>query len=242
MELIYFRDCPNVALARERLLRAFAKVRKTARWQEWVHNDPAAPDYTLAYGSPTILVNGLDVAGMELSDQEAATCRVYAHASPTSDGAPSVEDIAASLREVEATAPADTGWRGSFIGLPAVGAAALPKLTCPACWPAYSGLLSAMGVGFVDYTPYLLPLTAAFLLLALIALAWRAHRRRGYGPLFLGLSASITLLIGKFGYDSDSAVYTGIAVLVAASLWNVWPRARQAAASCAACNSTVLKS
>ena len=40
--------------------------------------------------------------------------------------------------------------------LPAIGAALLPKLTCPACWPAYAAVLSALGVSFVDYTPYLL--------------------------------------------------------------------------------------
>jgi len=231
VELIYFRDCPHVALARERLLRAFAKVRKTARWREWVQNDPAAPDYARGYGSPTILVNGRDVAGLEPASDAKPACRLYRSAALATEGAPSVDTIAAHLGQGR------TGWRGSFAALPAIAAVALPKLTCPACWPAYSGVLSAMGMGFVNYTPYLLPLTVAFLLLSLIALAWRAGRRRGYGPLFLGLLASIVLLTGKFAYDSDSAMYAGIALLVAASLWNAWPTCRREVASCPACDS-----
>ncbi len=113
--------------------------------------------------------------------------------------------------------------------LPAVGAALLPKLTCPVCWPAYAALLSALGVGFIDYTPYLLPLTLLFLIVTIAILAWRP--RRGYAPLALGLTASAMLLVGKFSFDSDTTVYTGVALLVAASVWNAWPQ--KAAIHCA---------
>ena len=239
VELIYFRECPNISLARERLLQAFATAGVTPQWQEWERNDPASPAHARAYGSPTILVSGRDVTGMEPSGDDAGACRVYAHAAGTFDGAPSVDAIAAVLREPHTGAPVRAGWRSSLASLPAIGAAALPKLTCPACWPAYSGLLSSMGVSFINYTPYLLPLTAAFLLLSLIALGWRAQRRRGYRPLLLGLAASVVLLVGKFTFDSDAAMYAGMAVLVAASLWNAWPRARQAAGNCPGCVSTI---
>ncbi len=106
--------------------------------------------------------------------------------------------------------------------LPAVGAALLPKLTCPACWPAYAALLSALGVGFIDYTPFLLPLTLVFLIVTLALLAWRP--RRGYAPLALGLLASAIVLIGNFFLDSDITTYAGVALLVGASTWNAWPR------------------
>ena len=89
------------------------------------------------------------------------------------------------------------------------------------CWPAYAAVLSALGVGFIDYTPYLLPLTLAFLGVTLAMLAWRP--RRGYAPLALGLAASAMVLVGKFLFDSDIAVYAGVALLVAASVWNAWP-------------------
>lgn len=119
--------------------------------------------------------------------------------------------------------------------LPTVGVALLPKLTCPACWPAYAGLLSSLGIGFVDYTPYLVPFTLVFLVISLSTMAFRAKSRHGYGPLLLGLFAGAVLMVGKFVYDSDSAMYTGLVILVAASLWNTWPKAR--VDDCPACAS-----
>lgn len=117
--------------------------------------------------------------------------------------------------------------------LPTVGVALLPKLTCPACWPAYAGLLSSLGIGFVDYTPYLVPFTLAFLAISLGTLVYRAKSRHGYGPLALGLVAGAVLMIGKFVYDSDAAMYIGLAILVVASLWNTWPKSQQP--NCPAC-------
>lgn len=242
VELIYFRECPNVPLARAHLLRAFAAVGINAHWREWERNDAGAPAHARAYGSPTILVNGKDVAGMEPSNDDVGSCRVYAQPSGTFDGAPAVDAIADALRASTADTPKQTGWRGAVATLPAIGAAALPKLTCPACWPAYSGLLSSMGLSFVNYTAYLLPLTALFLLVSLFALGWRARTRRGHGPLLLGIAASALILVGKFSFDSDAAMYAGIAVLVATSLWNAWPRARRAAGNCPACISTPTQS
>src|SRR2546427_12053208 len=54
--------------------------------------------------------------------------------------------------------------------VPGIVAALLPSLTCPLCWPAYAGVLSSLGVGFVGTTAYLLPLTATFLAIAVGAL------------------------------------------------------------------------
>jgi len=234
VELIYFSDCPNISLARDRLSQAFALSGLAPQWQEWERSDPAAPDHVRAWGSPTILVNGRDVTGMAPLSDDAGACRVYALPSGAFDGAPAVETIAAMLQTSDATATR-SGWRSSVASLPALGAAALPKLTCPACWPAYSGLMSSLGVGFLNYTPFLLPLSAAFLLISLAALGWRAKRRRGYGPLGLGMAASAVLLIGKFGYDSDAAMYTGIATLAVASAWNAWPRSRRVPGDCPSC-------
>lgn len=118
--------------------------------------------------------------------------------------------------------------------LPTIGVALLPKLTCPACWPAYAGLLSSLGIGFVDYTPYLVPFTMAFLAISLSTMIYKARSRHGYRPLLLGLVAGAVLMVGKFGYDSDIAMYIGLAILVIASLWNTWPR-KPATGNCAAC-------
>src|SRR6266478_1841151 len=73
----------------------------------------------------------------------------------------------------------------------------LPKLACPACWPAYAGLLTSVGLGFLISAVYLLPLTVAFLVLALGALAFRAKQRRGYSPLLLGIVTASGVLLGS---------------------------------------------
>lgn len=108
--------------------------------------------------------------------------------------------------------------------VPAIVVALLPTLSCPACWPAYAGLLSSFGIGFFNYTSYLLPTTSVFLAVAVAALIYRAKARRGYGPFVLGLLASIMILAGKFSYDSDTALYLGVGILIGASLWNTRPR------------------
>ena len=87
-------------------------------------------------------------------------CRVYVDESGAFQGVPSLEQITQAIRSAT---PTRSGWRRVLPVLPALGAALLPALGCPACWPAYAGLLSALGVGFVNYTPLLFPLTVVFL-------------------------------------------------------------------------------
>src|SRR5260370_27513328 len=49
-----------------------------------------------------------------------------------------------------------------LLAFPGIGVSLLPKLMCPACWPAYAAVLSSVGLGFLISTTYLLPLTALF--------------------------------------------------------------------------------
>lgn len=121
--------------------------------------------------------------------------------------------------------------------LPALGAALLPALTCPACWPAYAGLLGALGLGFVDYTPYLLPGTLGLVGLAVAALGYQGYKNRRYAPLGLGLVGAVVLSLGKFVLLSDAATYGGMALLVGASLWNASPYGRLTTAACTHCPS-----
>jgi mercuric ion transport protein len=124
-----------------------------------------------------------------------------------------------------------------MLALPSIGVSILPKLACPACWPAYAGLLSTVGLGFLISTVYLLPLTVASLVLALAALVFRANKRRGYGPFVLGFVAGGGVLLGKFALESILTVYSALGLLVIASLWNAWPLAGTLAdaATCPEC-------
>jgi len=81
-----------------------------------------------------------------------------------------------------------------------------------------------MGLAFLMKTTYLLPLTAALLIVAVGSLAFRARRRRGYGPFVLGLVPALLLLTGKFLFQSNPAMYVSAGLLFAASIWNAWPR------------------
>lgn len=119
-------------------------------------------------------------------------------------------------------------WKQSASALPGIGVSLLPKVVCPACWPAYAGVLSALGLGFIPLsTKYLLPLTAGFLIAAVAALGFRAHRRRGYTPMLLGVLASAAVLYGKFSLASNPVMYAGLAALIAASVWNTWPQQKR---------------
>jgi mercuric ion transport protein len=112
---------------------------------------------------------------------------------------------------------AGSGWRSSST-LGAIAVALLPK--CPACWSAYAGLSSLLGLSFVVEECYLLPLTCALLTVSLAALGLQARRQRRYGPWLLACSAAIATLVGKFALMHDGLMYAGIGSLLLASLWS----------------------
>jgi hypothetical protein len=153
---------------------------------------------------------------------------------------PPVPRIAAALRNGGASAPAGwvrtgPGWRRFLAALPGGGAALLPVGTCPACWPAYAGILGPLGLAFLLESSYLLPVTIGLLGLAVFSLAFRPTARRGYGPLVLGLASVCFILVFKFAYLFDQLVYAGLFGLVAASAWNAWPKSRSATGCCPKC-------
>src|SRR5690242_18526620 len=115
-------------------------------------------------------------------------------------------------------------WKRTTALLPGVGVALLPKLTCPMCWPAYAGLLTTLGLGLLMSERYLLAVTLAFLVVSVGALAYRSRVRRGLAPAFLGLTGAALVLTGKFRFESMTAVYAGLLLLIAASVWNSWPK------------------
>ena len=236
IELIYENTCPNIDAARQQIKLACNKLDIKPDWLEWEVSAADAPKHIHGYGSPTILVNGKDVSG-EMTAGDDYCCRVYAN-SPGNKGVPIVNDIMQAIQSANTTnsmQQTKSRWTINSAMLPAVGVALLPKLACPACWPAYAGLLSAIGLGFIDYTPYLLPLTVLFLTIALVALIVTARQKKNYKPLVLGIVASVILLTGKFYFDSDSAMYVGMAMLVIASLWNTWPITSKTDTSCSTC-------
>ncbi len=99
VELIYDKDCPNAAEARVQLMRAFSETGIPARWVEWDRGDPASPPYVRHYGSPTVLVDGKDVAGVGATG-DVSCCRLYSDTEGGFRGAPAAAMIAGALRNV----------------------------------------------------------------------------------------------------------------------------------------------
>jgi mercuric ion transport protein len=224
LDLIYEKDCPNAALARANLRKALEVIGWTQRWNEHVIGDARAPERVRGYGSPTILVDGTDVAGASHAGE--ASCRLYA-SRDGHVGAPAVAQIVAALRNRLTPGPRGPSlpkWCAAGCAVPAVGTALLPALGCPACWPAYAGLLSSLGLGFLADTRWLLAVTGAALLVSLGALAFRSSGRHGSGPFLVGLVAALVILVGKFLAGSNSLLYGGVVGLTAASVWNAWPK------------------
>ena len=125
-------------------------------------------------------------------------------------------------------------WKQHLFAAPGIAVSLLPSFTCPICASASIGILSAFGFGYLLSKAYLLPVTAVLLAIALAGLGFRAHKRRGYGPLMLGAMAAAAVLLGKFTWDLSVMTYAGVGLLVVGSFWNAWPR-RASEPACPAC-------
>lgn len=235
IELIYQSGCPNVRRTRQNLLEALAASGVPAHWTEWDSTDPGAPAYTRQFASPTILVNGRDVAA-NLSVASGEACRLYVGLPGSISGAPGVELIAAALAPRPPDKPNRPDWRRGLAVAPAAGLAFLRKLACPACWPAYAALVSSLGLSFLLSPAYLLGFSLVFLSLALGAIAVAGRRSRQYLPLCVGVAASAAILAGKFALESRVLLYAEVVGLMAAGLWSNWPPRGLAAGRCGRCN------
>jgi mercuric ion transport protein len=85
IQLLYFHGCPNVDAARATARSALAAEQLDTAIEEIDVEDAEAPEWARGWGSPTILIDGEDVAGEHPTTSSA--CRLYAA------GAPSVEAI-----------------------------------------------------------------------------------------------------------------------------------------------------
>ena len=103
IELVYDPGCPNVERARAVLATACREAQIPAVWTEWSSDDGDCPDYASNLGSPSILVNGEDVAPgphpwtpMDVGD--GPRCRVYRDGDAIV-AAPPLPRVAYAIRE-----------------------------------------------------------------------------------------------------------------------------------------------
>lgn len=87
--------------------------------------------------------------------------------------------------------------------------------------------LGSMGISVqIPYQPWLLPLLMGLLAVNLAALFLRAKSRNRFGPFFLCLLGGSTIVAGKFLIESSLVMATGVACILAGSLWSAALRPR----------------
>lgn len=111
--------------------------------------------------------------------------------------------------------------------LPGAVIAVLPSAHCPFCLGAYGALLSSVGLGVLIKENVLGPLIAAFLFLGVVAVAWSTRSHRHPGPLTATIAGSVAIAAGRLHWTIPILVYLGGAIVLAASLWNLWLKRRQ---------------
>lgn len=106
--------------------------------------------------------------------------------------------------------------------LPGAALALLPSATCPACIAAYAGVLSALGLGFLHDERVVAPLIGGFLVVGIASIAWATRSHQNLGPLGVTVVGSAGVVVSRLLWNVPAALYASIAVLIAASVWNLW--------------------
>ncbi len=107
VELVKDAGCPNVERARIAIRTALKTLGLAEKWQEWDRDSEETPQQLRMLGSPSVLVNGLDVGCIEgeAAHADANSCRIYLDESGFICGAPSSGMI---VREFERQKTATT--------------------------------------------------------------------------------------------------------------------------------------
>ncbi len=107
VELLWWEGCPSTQRAVAELRAALADVGldDVRVWTREITSDLDAHEAGFA-GSPTILVDGVDVVGVAPDEPAALNCRVYPRRDGTISPTPDPDDLRDALRRVAARAQA----------------------------------------------------------------------------------------------------------------------------------------
>lgn len=208
--LLSFKGCPNVDQARENLRAALRRLGWPTLWEEVDLESSGCLENWRGFPSPTVLVEGSDVATGLRSQAGTPACRF--------GGAPSVDLIAQKLSHRRSGR-----WLSTLAALPAAAIGLFPAAFCPACYPALAGLLSAVGLGTFASDAVLKPLTVILLFLAIAGLAHQSWRTKRWLPSALGVLGALGMYAGMYVAPNAPLKWSGIGVLVGSSLWNLIP-------------------
>lgn len=215
--LVYDADCPNLPAARLALREALEHEGLEPRWVEYDRAAPGTPAPLLRYGSPAILVDGVDVAG-DAVDATATSCRIYASERGLC-GVPPPETIAAAIAQrapLANTPQISKAGASGALGLAFVSA--LGWLCClPIAGGAFGVALAAIAATVGPWWPLLATLSLVFLVVTVVravrgtggsavhSCEMLNRRRRQW--LFLSAVGALTLLLLTLPWWSAELTY-----------------------------------
>lgn len=98
VELLYWDGCPSVAEARDLLAKALAErgiVQPIVEREILTHDEAVAARFP---GSPTILIDGVDVDAAGADTHYSLTCRIYRLPDGRVSPVPSIQQLEEALR------------------------------------------------------------------------------------------------------------------------------------------------
>jgi len=111
VQFVMFPGCPHAVPARRVLDRVLAAAGVTVPVEEIDTTAPETPEHLRNWGSPTILINGLDFEGQPIPT--APSCRLYTDRLGRTLGAPSEMLLLAAVQRVQRGSVASRTWLAS---------------------------------------------------------------------------------------------------------------------------------
>jgi hypothetical protein len=170
--LVYDADCPNADAARAALGQVLVRSRLKPEWIEVDRAAPGVAKQLLRFGSPTILVDGEDVAG-ESDAAAAACCRIY-QTDRGLRGIPPIEAIVTAIDRAAAAKNVGGGLISKATASGALGLAFASSLSFLCCLPIFSG---AVGIGLAALAAVVGPWWPALSAASLVLLIARSRKR-----------------------------------------------------------------
>ena len=104
-------------------------------------------------------------------------------------------------------------FRTLFIGILVL---IMPK--CAICWASYLYMLGAVGIPFIPYQSWFLPLLILLFLITLSKLLYKAYFSRSYLSFILALSAGILIILQKLWFKMDLFNYLSMGIMFCSTL------------------------
>ena len=95
---------------------------------------------------------------------------------------------------------------------------------CPFCWAAYMSLFSSVGLASVPYMPWLKPVMIGFFAVNFFTLFMIARKRNNFASFGLSMTGAMLIMISTFLTAPRILIYTGLLLIIASSLWNLFAR------------------